>query len=175
MDEEKEKQSASSLGEYLEGRPAPEKTTPELEDALESAELIRGAFGGGPELNSVFSETLRARLVREAEIKQKRSRRSPLSMKWMQYAAAVVFIIIIPAVWAVRDSNERNRMALLEKYDKMYVPFSEKTDRVDYLAKHLTPFDKTTVNQTVTLQHEWRKKRAESYYKKQRSERRTWR
>ena len=117
----------------------------------------------------------RARLARETRKRAVRQRgfRRP---RWLQVAAAAIFIFIIPALWALKDVQEKNKLELLEKYDKMhYVPYSKQDRQGLYLEKHLAPFSEKHSQQIRDLSVKKREQRAGSYYRNYQRERRSGR
>jgi hypothetical protein len=177
MDEEKEKQLAARLGDIIDGKPrSGDKCGPEnadLLDAAEAAAAISGTLGEGPEQNPVFSDTLRARLVRETRKKaapaaspaRRRARSSAQKRVWVQFAvAASFFLFFLPTLFVLRDFHYRYRMELLEKYDKMYVPFSQQLSRENYLEKSLKPFGGNSATRTRRMAFDLHKTREDAYF-----------
>ncbi len=169
MDEEREKQLASRLGELMDGRPGPD-APPEVAEAMDTAEMILAERCGGPELNPVFDATLRARLVREAG-RRKRSHGVSFRRYSLHLAAAAIILFFAPVFLVLRDFQYKNKLELVEKYDRMYVPFTRQLSQADYLGRKLTPF-------SAKKQYEQRKitmgiyrARAALYMKNYRSER----
>ncbi len=118
----------------------PRDLPPDAADALETALFIGAATGGAQAgLPEPFDSTLRARLSRAATP----PRRRPffISQRAQMAVAAAIFIIMIPSLYLVRDVQERGKLQLVEKYDKMYVPFSQTERAAGYLEKQLRPFD----------------------------------
>lgn len=153
--EEKEKNNAERLSELAGGSIPAGNEAPEVLDAADALFAIRGAAGDSPELDPVFSDTLRSRLVREvakksaAAVEQTTEKSVPVRVrskgmsrrKWMQYAvAACFFIFFLPTVFLMRDIQVRYKMAMVAKYDRMYVPYSKQLDKRRYLEKKLEPF-----------------------------------
>ncbi len=136
MEEEKEKQLAKLLGDYLDGADVDPGADAEILLAAETARVVMSAADTCPRLKQEFSGTLRARLVREAEkahgvkvaptalpaqplhVRRRRRLRAAI--------AAAFFVFIVPTLWMVREQTDRNIAAQLEKYDKMYIPFTER-------------------------------------------------
>ena len=150
MDENREKELARMLGDYLDGDTGAGSefdADPELENAIDTAHAISGAMDEGPEINPAFDETLRARLAREAggnapgeagvsapgslpseDTAPVAPARPVRPRRWMQLAvAAVLLALIVPASLLVVDiSSDARKMKLVEKYDRMYVPYTQK-------------------------------------------------
>ncbi|MFA6447977.1 MAG: hypothetical protein WCX65_00775 [bacterium] len=172
MDEEKEKQLAARLGEIIDGKPLNEAENPELNEAADTAAAILSAFGEAPELNPAFSETLRARLVREtqkrafsAPASKQRRFPAPPSRRWYSFAAAAVFFLFfLPTLFIARDINNRYKLHLVEKYDKMYVPYSKQLSKNDYLGKNLRPFSEKDFLKTTTMGFNPKKNRGDSFF-----------
>lgn len=140
MDEEREKQLARRFGELMDGaRPGPVEE-PELSEAMATAEMILAAHGEGPELNPVFDATLRARLVRETKRRRIAHRDSIRRYYALRLAAAAVILFFAPVFLVLRDFQYKNKVELVEKYDRMYVPFSQQLTQADYLGRKLAPF-----------------------------------
>jgi hypothetical protein len=143
VDEEKEKKLASLFGDMVDGNPPAGFQDAELLEAMEAAAIISGALGDTPELNPVFSDTLRARLVRETRKKAapaRAARSSTPKRVWYQLAAATFFLFFVPTLFVLRDVHYKYKLDLIEKYDKMYVPFSQQLAKNDYLGNSLKPF-----------------------------------
>ncbi len=143
-EEEREKEQARQLAAFLDGEmdfAEFEDTDGEFLSAIETAGAISSLFSPKSPLNEAFSQTLRAKLVRETGKKYTSIKPSARRSRILQYAiAASFFFFFVPAFWAVRDIQEKNKIALIEKYDKMYVPISRQLEESDYLKKHLEPF-----------------------------------
>ncbi len=184
---DKEKNNAERLSELAGGSIPAGNEPPEVLDAADALFAIRGATGDSPELNPAFSDTLRARLVREVEKKSAatvektaeksapvRTRSSGMSRrKWIQYAvAACFFIFFLPTVFLMRDIQVRYKMAMVAKYDKMYVPYSKQLDKRHYLEKKLEPFGgERQVGSVTTDTFEVRESRADDFFSKYRNKR----
>lgn len=172
--EEKEKQLASRLGEYVDGRKLETDEDPELLAEAGAVLSIRGALGDTPELDPLFSDTLRARLVRETRKRAAAQKPFYRRAKWMQFAvAAAFFIFFLPVLWTIRELAEKNKMALIEKYDKMYVPYTARPNKEAYLKNHARPFSDRRMEKSLEMSRKWRRKRAEEYLDKYRKERRS--
>jgi hypothetical protein len=131
MDEEKEKQLARQLGDYLDGAISADALDDELLPDVEAAFALLSVSGGVPELKPEFDEALRARLVRDVRRRAagggaKTKKTMPFwKPRWMQAAmAAAVFILLVPTVFLVRERQYQHKLELVAKYDKMYTPFT---------------------------------------------------
>jgi hypothetical protein len=172
--EEKEKKLAAQLGEFVDDRAGlTAGDDPELLDAADAVAAIRGALGDAPDVNSAFSETLRTRLVRE--VRKTTAAKKPFyrRLKWMQYTiAASFFIFFLPTFWAIWEFQHRNKVELIEKYDKIYVPYTAQLNRKDYLKRRIAPFAEKQSQRGIEINRATRLIRMESTYKKYTRERR---
>jgi len=139
--DEKEKQLAARLAGFTDGAALGSGGDAELFAAAGAVLAIRAALDDAPSVRPEFSETLRKRLARETHRLAATKKPSYRRLKWMQYAvAASFFFLFLPTMWAVWESQHRYKMIQVEKYDKMYVPFSAQLDKKNYLARRTVPF-----------------------------------
>lgn len=140
MQEEKEKKQAQELARALDAPGVAEPRDEEAAVALDTAMAVKGVFGNVPDIKPEFDQMLRARLVREA--RKRKSVSSTQNKKWMQLAvAAVLMIVLVPTVMMMRDKIDPDvKLNQLEKYDKMYVPYSEMLKRGEVEAYRPQPF-----------------------------------
>jgi hypothetical protein len=175
VEEEKEKQLSTRLGDFVDGKPLGEIEDPELNEAAEAAAAILGVFGETHDLNPVFSDTLRARLVRETRMKAQtapanapaagRRINAPRARRWYSYAAAaVIFLFFLPSLFVARDINNRYKQYLVKKYDKMYVPYSRQLSKNDYLGKNLKPFSESNSFKASKMNFKLHKAREDEYF-----------
>jgi hypothetical protein len=94
--------------------------------------------------------------------------------KWFQYAvAASFFIFFLPTLFLLRDIQVKYKVAMVEKYDKMYVPYTKQLDKKDYLVKKLAPFGGTRqLLREKRMSSELKESRAEDFFSKYRPKKR---
>jgi len=181
MDEKREKELAKRLGDHLDGLAVDEMDDPELAESIEMAYAISGALGEGPDLKPEFDTLLRARLVREAgraepagagaAVPAARPAAAPRRTRiWAAVAAALLVLVVSVAV--VRDMRiEAHKMKLVEKYDKMYVPYSERAD-IGERGYRVEPFSDAHREEINRIRRETLINKTGDYYRNYRTERR---
>lgn len=165
--DEKEKQMAAMLGDWMDGAGTigPEAGS-QLAEAAETALLIDAALGGGPELNPVFSDTLRARIIKNSARPRALSSRRASRSVWVRYAvAAVLFFSIAPTgIWTFMDRQEKLKMELVEKYDSMYVPYKVRVAEGTGETDTMQALSSRRLQATEDIARQWNSRRAERFF-----------
>lgn len=162
MQEEKEKKQAEELARALEGGGG-DALDAETAAALDDAMAVLGAFGNVPDIKPEFDQMLRARLVREAGRKKKPAA-APFR-KWMHIAVAAAFmVVLVPTIMMMRERLEPSaKLDQLEKYDKMYVPYSEQLKRGEVESYRAEPFSAGHRERVRRMTSDIARRRASSY------------
>lgn len=144
----------------------------EVSGAADAAMAVLGAFGNVPDLKPEFDSTLRARLVRQAS---KKSRPASVTMsKWKGMAvAAALMVLFVPTVMMMREKLAmESKVEALEKYDKMYVPYSERLRRGETQKYRIAAFSQSHRNRVRDMALETARRRTAEYFESYRHERR---
>jgi len=165
--DDKEKKMAAMLGDWMDGagKIGPEAGS-ELAEAAETALLIDAALGGGPELNPVFADTLRARIVKSSAPRHSTRARRASNSIWLRYAvAAVLFFSIAPTgIWTFMDRQEKLKMELVEKYDSMYVPYKVRVAEGTGETDTMQALSRRRLQATEDIARQWNFRRAERFF-----------